>query len=90
MAFIVEFLRGINWESPGAVTVVVLLTILAIMRRWYLLTMLLLVITLGRGLCYLNLNRELLSSHLTVVTLVYLVGGVLMSIIATVEFFVKE
>ena len=90
MALIVEFIRSVNWESPGAVTVVVLLTILSIMRKWYLVTMLLFVVTLGRGLCYLNLNRELLGSSLTAATLVYLIGAVIMIVFSAVEFSVKE
>ena len=90
MALIVESLRGVNWESPGAVIVVVLLTILSIMRKWCLVTMLLLVVTLGRGLCYLHLNKELLGSSLTAVTLVYLIGAVIMIVFSALEFFVKE
>ena len=90
MDSIFQFMNGVNWDSPGPVAVIILLTILAIMRKWYLVTLLMLIITLGRGLGYLHLNRELLSSHLTSVTLVYLVGGMLMTVIAAVEFFVKE
>ena len=90
MSQFVEFIKGVNWDSPGPVLIVVLLTILTILRKWYLVTMLMLVTTLGRGLCYLNMNREILSSHLTAVTLVYLVGGVVMSVFAAIEFFVRE
>jgi len=52
--------------------------------------MLLLVVTLGRGLCYLHLNKELLGSSLTAVTLVYLIGAVIMIVFSALEFFVKE
>jgi hypothetical protein len=90
MALIVEFIRTVNWESPGAVIVVALLTILSILRKWYLVTTLLLVVTLGRGLGYLHLNRELLGSNLTAATLIYLVGAVVMIVFAVVEFFVRE
>jgi len=90
MDYVFQFFSSIEWDSPAAVTVVVLFTILAVLRKWHLVTLLMLIITLGRGLGYLHLNKELLSSHLTSVTLVYLVGGVVMTILATVEFFVKE
>jgi hypothetical protein len=90
MALIVEFIRTVNWESPGAVIVVALLTILSILRKWYLVTTLLLVVTLGRGLGYLHLNKELLGSNLTTATLIYLAGAVLMIVFAVVEFFVRE
>jgi hypothetical protein len=90
MVLIVEFIRSVNWESPGAVTVLVLLTILSIMRKWYLVTMLMLVVTLARGLCYLQLNRDLLGGNLTTVTLVYVVGGVIMIAFGAVEFFAKN
>jgi hypothetical protein len=90
MALIVALIRSINWESPGAAVVVVLLTILSIMRKWCLVTMLLLLVTLGRGLSYLHVNKELLGSNLTTVTLIYLIGAVLMTIFAAVEFFLKE
>lgn len=90
MGTIAELVRAINWDSPGPIVIVVLLTVLAIMRKWYLLTMLLFLITLGRGLCYLHMNRDILASHLTTVSLVYVVGGVVMSVFATIEFFVKQ
>lgn len=90
MTHVFQIISGVNWDSPAAVTVVVLFTILAILRKWHLVTLLMLIVTLGRGLNYLHLNKELLSSHLTSVTLVYLIGGVVMSLLATVEFFVKE
>jgi hypothetical protein len=90
MALILALIRSINWESPGAVVVVVLLTTLSIMRKWYLVTMLLLLVTLGRGLSYLHMSKELLGSNLTTVTLIYLIGALLMIVFATVEFFIKE
>ena len=61
MYSIVDFLGGIDWASPQAAAVVVLLTILSLLRKWFILTMTLLVITLGRGLCYLEMNRQLLA-----------------------------
>jgi len=90
MDIITQLIRNINWDSPGPILVVVLMTVLAIMRKWYLLTMLLFLITLSRGLCYLHMNSDILGSRLTAVTLVYLAGGVLMSVFATIEFFVKQ
>ncbi len=91
MSRIVEFLQTVDWNSPPAVVVIVLLSILAMMRRWFLLGMCLLVVTLGRGLCYLQLNRELLQdSSLTLATVIYISGGIILASLAAVEFFVRE
>ena len=87
MYSIVDFLHGIDWASPQVAAVIVLLTILSILRKWFLLTLTLLVITLGRGLCYLAMNRQLLAdTHLSVVTIVYFTGGTFITAVASVQF----
>jgi hypothetical protein len=91
MYAVVAFIRNIDWASPQAVAVVVLLAIFAILRRWYLLVITPLVVTLRRGLCHLQLNRELLSeSNLTLATVVYLVGGMAIVTVGTIEFLTKD
>ncbi|MFH0778480.1 MAG: hypothetical protein V2A71_07590, partial [Candidatus Eisenbacteria bacterium] len=61
MLGVIEFLKSIDWNSPQAAALGVLLTLLAILRRWFLLAITILVFTLARGLCYLQLNREVIS-----------------------------
>jgi hypothetical protein len=91
MYWTVDFLRSVDWNSPQVVLVTALLMILAVMRKWFLLAMSLLVITLGRGLCYLQLSREAMSDGaLTLATVIYVTGGIVVISFAAVEFFVKE
>jgi hypothetical protein len=61
------------------------------MRKWFLLAITLLVITLGRGFCCLQVSRQVLpDSGLTAATIVYIAGSIVVISIAAVEFFVKE
>jgi len=91
MYWTVDFLRSVDWNSPQVVLVTALLMILAVMRKWFLLAMSLLVITLGRGLCCLQLSREAMSDGaLTLATVIYVTGGIVVISFAAVEFFVKE
>ncbi len=91
MYAIAEFLKGVDWNSPHIVVLTVLLLVLAIMRKWFLLAMTLLVITLGRGLYFLQASRaEMPDSGLTLATLVYVAGGIIVISFAAVDFFVKQ
>lgn len=91
MSGITEFLQNVDWNSPPAVVLIALLMVLAVLRKWALLAMSLLVITLGRGLCCLQLNHELISeTGLTLAMLVYVTGGIVVVSMAAVEYFVKE
>lgn len=88
---VIAIIRNIDWASPQAAAIVVLLTIFALLRRWVLLSMTLLVITLARGLCHLQLNRELLSDDsLTLATLVYVVGGIVVVTVGAMQFLTKN
>ncbi len=91
MSWMSDFLSRVDWNSPLALLLTALLMILAVMRKWFLLAMTLLVITLGRGLCSLQLSCAVLPNNgLTLATVVYVTGGIVVITIAAVEFFVKE
>ncbi|MBN1504094.1 MAG: hypothetical protein JW952_03430 [Candidatus Eisenbacteria bacterium] len=91
MYWLIDFLRNVDWNSPQMLALTALLLILGIMRKWFLLAMSLLVITLGRGLCSLQMScAEIPDNGIRLATLVYLIGGTIVVSIAAVEFFVKE
>jgi hypothetical protein len=91
MYWTVEFIRSIDWNSPLAVILIGLMTILAITRKWFMLAITLLVITLCRGLCYMQLNRQLIpDTSLTLAMVIYISGGIIVASLAALEFFVKE
>ena len=91
MSWITDFLQGVDWNSPQALLLTALLMILAVMRKWFLLAMTLLVITLGRGLCCIQITRGAMPGNgLTLATVVYVTGGIVVITFAAVEFFVKD
>jgi len=91
MYWITEFLRGVDWNSPPVIALTALLMILAIMRKWFLLAMSLLVITLARGLGSLQVTCATVpDGGFKLATLIYVAGSIVVITLAAVEFFVKE
>jgi len=91
MSWITDFLQGVDWNAPQALLLTALLMPLAIMRKWFLLAMTLLVMTLGRGLYSLQSSRGAMPDNgLTLATVVYVAGSIIVISFAAVEFFVKE
>jgi len=91
MLWITDFLTGVDWNSPLVLFLTALVMTLAIMRKWFLVAMTLLVITLGRGLCSLQASRGgMADGGLTLATVVYVVGSIVVITFAAVDFFVKE
>jgi hypothetical protein len=91
MSWITDLLTGVDWNSPLVLALTGLVMILAIMRKWFLVAMTLLVITLGRGLCSLQISRgSMTDSGLTLATIVYVAGSIIVITFAAVDFFVRE
>ena len=91
MYWISGFLRGVDWNSAPVIVLTALLMTLAITRKWFLLAMSLLVITLARGLGSLQVSCAAMPNDgFKLATLVYVAGSIIVITFAAVEFFVKE
>lgn len=84
-------LANVHWGDPRVVAVVVVLLILALVRRWSLVLLALLVWGLAEGLQYL-LYQSSLGADVTkgVVIGVYAFGGILFLFLAIAQFFTRE
>jgi hypothetical protein len=84
-------LSSVHWGDPRVVAVVVVLLILALVRRWSLVLVALLVWGLAEGLEYL-LQHSALGAGVTkgVVIGVYGFGGLLFLFLAIAQFLTKE
>ncbi len=87
----VALLARINWADPRVIAGVIVLLVLALVRRWSLLLLVLLVWALAQGLQYL-LRHSALGPDVTkgVVLGVYGFGAVLFLFLALAHFFTKE
>jgi hypothetical protein len=87
----VGVLEGVHWGDPRVVAVVLVLLVLALVRRWSLVLLALLVWGLAEGLQYL-LRHSALGPDVTkgVVIGVYSFGGLLFLFLAIAHFFTKE
>jgi hypothetical protein len=87
----VAWLGRLNWTEPRVVAAVIVLLILALVRRWSLLLLVLLIWALAQGLQYL-LRHSAMGPDVTkgVVLGVYGFGGLLFLFLAIAHFFTKE
>jgi len=87
----VAALASIHWGDPRVVAVVLVLLILALVRRWSLVLLALLVWGLAQGLQYL-LRSSSMGPDVTkgVVIGVYAFGGLIFLFLAIAHFFTKE
>jgi hypothetical protein len=87
----VAALANVHWGDPRVVTIVLFLLILALVRRWSLVLLALLVWGLAEGLQYL-LQHSSLGPDMTkgVVIGVYAFGGLVFLFLAIAQFFTKE
>lgn len=87
----VAALASIHWGDPRVVAVVLVLLVLALVRRWSLVLLALLVWGLAEGLQYL-LQHSSLGPDVTkgVVIGVYAFGGLVFLFLAIAHFFTKD
>jgi hypothetical protein len=83
--------HGLNWSDPRVIGVLGLITILALVRRWSLVLLLVLLIALAEGMEYL-LGHSSLGTEFSrgVVIGVYGFGAVLLVFLAIAHFVTKE
>ena len=84
---IVWNLNTVDWEGPG-VFAIILLTILALFRKWKILLITLLTVVLGWGaqdIIVMNLETNMRIISLSL--LIYCIGGGLMIILSLISFF---
>jgi hypothetical protein len=77
----------VDWEGPG-VFAIILLTILALFRKWKILLITLLTVVLGWGaqdIIVMNLETNMRIISLSL--LIYCIGGGLMIILSLISFF---
>lgn len=85
------FLSNIHWSDPRVIGVVLVLAILALVRRWSLVLLLILLIALAQGLGYL-LRHSSLGPDFThgAVIGVYVFGGILLLFLAIAQIFTRR
>ena len=84
---IVRNFSNINWEGPAAF-VVAILAVLALMRKWSLALLVLLIVAIGWGAQDLIVfNLETKSDVVSVPLMIYIGGGILVFILAFISFF---
>jgi hypothetical protein len=87
IAKITQHLYAVNWEGP-AVFVLAILAVFALMRKWGLILLILLIVVIGWGaedLIVFNLNTK--ANVISVPLMVYIVGGVIVFVLAFISFF---
>ena len=84
-------LLGVAWNDPRVIAGVIVLMVIALIRRWSLVLLLVLFVALAQGLQYL-LSHSALGEDFTrgVVIGVYVFGGILFIFLAIAHFFTKE
>jgi len=82
---------GLDWNDPRVIGFVIIVTILALVRRWWLVLLLALLVALAQGLEYL-LAHSSLGPDFTkgAVIGVYVFGGILLLFMAIAHYFTKE
>jgi hypothetical protein len=82
---------GLDWNDPRVIGVVVVIAILAIVRKWWLVLLMVLIVALAQGLEYL-LKHSALGADFTkgAVIGVYVFGGFLLLFMAIAHYFTKD
>ena len=82
---------GLDWNDPRVIAVVLVIAVLAIVRKWWLVLLLVLIIGLAQGLQYL-LQHSALGPDFTkgAVIGVYVFGGFLLLFMAIAHYFTKD
>jgi hypothetical protein len=88
---LVQSLFGVDWNDPRVIGVVIVIAILALVRKWWLVLLLVLLVALAQGLEYL-LQHSALGPDFAkgAVIGVYVFGGILLLFMAIAHYFTKE
>jgi len=88
---LLQSLFGVDWSDPRVIGVVIVIAILALVRKWWLVLLLVLLVALAQGLEYL-LQHSALGPDFTkgAVIGVYVFGGFLLLFMAIAHYFTKE
>jgi hypothetical protein len=82
---------ALDWTSPWIIAFLVTVAIVALVRRWSLVLLLLLLVALAEGLQYLLAHSSLGPDfNRGVVIGIYVFGGILFLFLAIAHFFTKE
>jgi hypothetical protein len=87
IAKVTQHLSAVNWEGP-AIFVLAILAVFALMRKWSLILLILLIVAIGWGaedLIVFNLSKK--SNVISVPLMIYIVGGVVVFVLALISFF---
>ncbi|MGE5175981.1 MAG: hypothetical protein ACM3JJ_06350 [Hyphomicrobiales bacterium] len=91
MTGLLHALGGLQWSDPRILSLLVIVAIVALVRRWTLMLLLLLLIALAEGLQYLLLHASLGADFTRgVVVGVYVFGGLLFLFLAIAHVLTKE
>lgn len=91
MSGIVPNWSGLDWTSPWVIAFLAVVAIVALVRRWSLVLLLLLLVALAEGLQYLLAHSSLGPDfNRGIVVGVYVFGGILFLFLAIAHFFTKE
>jgi hypothetical protein len=83
--------QGLDWSSPRVLGALVVLAILALVRRWSLVLLVVLVVALAKGLEYLMVGAGMDHGFIHGVVIgVYVFGAVLFFFMAVAHFFTRE
>ena len=86
-----ETIQGIDWNDPKISLILSLLAVLAVLRKWRLVMMMVLLIAFGKGLRYFLVTEGILEDRVSQVCMIfYLLGGIFIFVVAVVEFFIGE
>jgi len=82
---------GLDWNDPRVIGVVLVIALLALVRRWSLVLLLVLVVALGQGLEYL-LGQTSLGAEFSrgAIIGVYVFGGLLLLFLGIAHLFTKD
>jgi hypothetical protein len=88
---LLQSMFGVDWNDPRVIGVVIVIAILALVRKWWLVLLLVLLVALAQGLEYL-LQHSALGEDFTkgAVIGVYVFGGLLLLFMAIAHYFTKE
>jgi hypothetical protein len=89
--FTLRFISEIDWKDPKVALILILLSIFALLRKWFLLLTLIFLIVFGEGLFYLLSKRGYPVSMLENIGLgIYLGCGIFLAVVAFHNFFFKD
>ena len=88
---LLQSMFGVDWNDPRVIGAVIVIAILALVRKWWLVLLLVLLVALAQGLEYL-LQHSALGADFTkgAVIGVYVFGGFLLLFMAIAHYFTKE